>query len=140
MDGEYNPFLLTCLVGDEKDNASSTSRSDEENVPVALSLVVRKGDRCTSEPSNLLRIERSKVPDGSRRQKFGICVKGISFSDPKMAVRIVEWIELLFLLGADRIIFHYYNIAEEIREVLNYYHGKDMLEFKSITWGGLYSM
>ncbi len=66
-------------------------------------------------------------------------MKGISFPNPAMASRIVEWIELLFILGVEKIFFHYYNIAEEILQVFNYYEAKGLLDAKAITWGGLYS-
>ncbi len=68
-----------------------------------------------------------------------MCVKGISFSNPLMAPRIVEWIELLLILGAEKIFMHHYHIADEIMKVLQYYQDQGLLNLKQLTWGGYYS-
>ncbi len=76
--------------------------------------------------------------DGSN-SKIALCVKGISFSNPLMVYRLVEWIELQKLLGVDRIFFHYTNVATEILDMLKYYERKGHIDLKEYVWAGPYS-
>ena len=67
-------------------------------------------------------------------------MKGLSFQNPLMALRLVEWIELLFILGVDKIFIYYSNLAEEIMQVLEYYERRDMVDFRPFYWGGPYPL
>ncbi|XP_030567530.1 uncharacterized protein LOC115767404 [Drosophila novamexicana] len=85
------PVLLTCpLVG--------TAR--EHRVPQLVSLVF--GDRC-ARPCNALRVHY-EAPQRRRATRFGVCVKDLQFPTVDMSERFVEWLELMRLLGAERVI------------------------------------
>ena len=43
------------------------------------------------------------VKDGKKKKKFAVCVKGLDFPHQDISVRLVEWIELLNILGADKV-------------------------------------
>ncbi len=70
---------------------------------------------------------------------MAVCVKGISFSNPMMVPRLVEWIELLFILGVDKIFFHYTNLARENLNVLRFYEARGKVELQEYIWAGPYA-
>ena len=41
--------------------------------------------------------------EGERKKKFAVCVKGLDFPSEDISVRLVEWIEMLNILGADKV-------------------------------------
>ena len=41
--------------------------------------------------------------EGEKKKKFAVCVKGLDFPSEDISVRLVEWIEMLNILGADKV-------------------------------------
>ncbi len=68
-----------------------------------------------------------------------MCVKGVSFSNPLMVPRLVEWIELQFILGVEKIFFHYTNVASEILDMLMLYDKKGYIDLQEYVWAGPFS-
>ena len=54
--------------------------------------------------TNNLRLVYNKPEQ--QKKKFGVCVKGLNFPEEDISGRLVEWIELLLVLGADMIFFY----------------------------------
>lgn len=48
-------------------------------------------------------------------------MKGLDFLHEDLSVRLVEWIELLNLLGADKVFFYELQVHPNISKVLKYY-------------------
>jgi hypothetical protein len=87
------------------------------------------------EARNQLRIIFNKVPEKDKKN-FAVCVKGLDFLHDDLSVRLVEWIELLNILGADKIFFYDLAIHPNISKVLNYYERRDMVETTPLTLPG----
>lgn len=70
------------------------------------------------------------------KEKFAVCVKGLDFPNEDVSVRLVEWIELLNLLGAGKIFFYNLDVHENISKVLHYYQKRGMVELSPLTLPG----
>jgi len=89
--GILQPYLIACKV----------PPTHKGRVPVSISLVERPCDTA----SNNLRVIYNRPADGQKKG-FAVCVKGLDFLHEDLSVRLVEWIELLHLLGADKIFMY----------------------------------
>ncbi|XP_017871462.1 PREDICTED: uncharacterized protein LOC108619405 [Drosophila arizonae] len=88
------PALFTCpLAGGPR----------RHRVPQLVSLVF--GDRC-ARASNALYVYY-RAPERRRSLRFGVCVKDLQFPDEDMSERFVEWLEMVRLLGAERVTAYY---------------------------------
>lgn len=123
-DGELQPHLLSCRLPKERRNT----------VPVAVSLVENKCDLAT----NCLRVTYNKPISEHHRKPFAVCVKGLDFLYDDLSARLVEWIELLSILGADKIFFYDLQVHPNIQKVLEYYVKQGRVEVqKTKLPGGL---
>ncbi|XP_060523284.1 uncharacterized protein LOC132700151 [Cylas formicarius] len=96
----YNPTLISCRL------PISTS------TPTSVSLSTSPCDEATS---------RLEIPVASRRAvDFTVCVKPLNF-DQDVSDRLVRWIEICRIFGAQR--FHIYvgNVTDETRATLKWY-------------------
>lgn len=64
-----------------------------------MSVVERQCDLAT----NNLRVTYNRLKEGESKKKFAVCVKGLDFPSDDISVRLVEWIEMLNILGADKV-------------------------------------
>lgn len=102
--GIYQPYLTACVLPIGYKN----------QIPASVSLVEKKCDNAT----NNLRViyERPEV-----KKDFAVCVKGLDFLHEDLSVRLVEWIELLNILGADKVFFYKLQTHPNITKVLDHY-------------------
>lgn len=114
LNGEYQPYLVSCRLPKEMRNT----------VPAAVSLVENKCDRAT----NSLRVIYNKPMSPDNRRKFAVCVKGLDFLYEDQSVRLVEWIELISLLGAEKIFFYELQVHPNIRKMLEHYEREGRVE------------
>lgn len=70
-------------------------------MPVSVSVVEKP---CNNATNNLRVIYN--LPPGGKKKGFAVCVKGLDFLHEDLSVRLVEWIELLTLLGNDKVFFY----------------------------------
>lgn len=70
------------------------------------------------------------------KEKFAVCVKGLDFPHEDVSVRLVEWIELLNLLGAGKIFLYELDVHENISKVLHYYQKRGIVELSPLTLPG----
>lgn len=97
---------------------------------IALKQLTEKG----CEPAtNNLRIN-NHVPE--KKGQFAVCVKGLDFLQEDLSIRLVEWIELLGLLGADKIFLYELEVHPNISKVLDYYQSTGKIELTPITLPG----
>ncbi|CAH2052505.1 unnamed protein product, partial [Iphiclides podalirius] len=69
-------------------------------------------------------------------EEFAVCVKGLDFLHEDLSVRLVEWIEMVRILGADKIFFYELQVHPNITKVLDYYKGVGAVEVTPITLPG----
>lgn len=122
VDGELQPHLLSCRLPAEMRNT----------VPVAVSLVENKCDLAT----NCLRVIYNKPIMKENQKDFAVCVKGLDFMYEDLSLRLVEWIELLSLLGADKIFFYELQVHPNIRKVLDHYQQQGRVEVQKTKLPG----
>ncbi|XP_059472474.1 uncharacterized protein LOC132194899 [Neocloeon triangulifer] len=119
------PYLWSCRIPDEF----------QSRVPESVSLV---GHPCQN-PSNNLRVVYN-LPESGEKENFAVCVKGLNFMhSAHTSVRLIEWIELLKMLGASKIIFYELATHANISKVLDYYSRTRNVEVIKTTLPGPYA-
>lgn len=96
------PLLISCNL------------VDTENEPFFVSV----SSNACEDASNVLRVEPSTNGDYSRN--FTVCVKDMNFSYD-ISNRLIEWFELLKLLGADRVDVYVAKVPKRVQKVLQFY-------------------
>lgn len=100
-------------------------------IPQLVSVVW--GDEC-SRPQNALRIVYN-APERNRTTRFAVCVKDLQFPNDDMTDRWIEWLELMRLLGVERVTAYDLggdHLQESTRRTLRHYTDEDgLLEVRS---------
>ncbi|XP_064114024.1 uncharacterized protein LOC135220635 [Macrobrachium nipponense] len=121
----YHAYLFTCPIPLEIKNKNifpsyvSLSSNVCKNITTKLPLL--------GEEVNILK---------KRKQKgFVVCVKGMDFAKD-LSLRLVEWLELLFILGADKVYFYKYRLHENMERVLEFYEKQKKIQVVPLTLPG----
>lgn len=122
--GIFQPYLIACQI----------PKLYHGSVPVSVSLT----EKICDTASNNLKITYNSLEAAGKRSKdgFAVCVKGLDFLYSDLSVRLVEWIELLNELGADKIFFYRLNVHPNISKVLDYYRALDRVDVTDLTLPG----
>ena len=121
--GIFQPYMLACQL----------PKTHWDKVPLSVSIVENVCDTAT----NNLRVIYNKLPEGQKAKKeFAVCVKGLDFPTDDLSVRLIEWIELLHVLGADKIFLYNLEIHPNVTKVLNYYQDKGYVDLTPISLPG----
>ncbi|XP_050069299.1 uncharacterized protein LOC126557535 [Anopheles maculipalpis] len=119
--GIYQPYLIACQI----------PKPFRGLVPASVSLVEKQCDTAT----NNLRVLYNRPLDDEKRG-FAVCVKGLDFLYDDLSVRLVEWIELLGMLGADKVFFYELQVHPNISKVLRYYEEQERVHVTPLTLPG----
>lgn len=116
-----HPYLLCCKI----------PKLYRYKVPLSVSLVHHMSDTA----SNVLKIINNRPANGVKK-KFGVCVKQLDFFYNDMSVILIEWLELLFSMGVEKV--HIYNLIahDNIIKVLRYYEKLRKVELSPISLPG----
>ena len=125
--GLLQPYLMACLLPQQSVLANKGLPIDQ--VPISVSITEKGCEPAT----NNLRVNNN-VP--AKKGKFAVCVKGLDFLQEDLSVRLVEWIELLTLLGADKIFLYELEVHPNISKVLRHYQETGRVELTPITLPG----
>uniref|UniRef100_A0A2H1WBD4 Glycosyltransferase family 92 protein n=1 Tax=Spodoptera frugiperda TaxID=7108 RepID=A0A2H1WBD4_SPOFR len=117
-----HPYLMACVLPAEVRHL----------VPASVSLVENACDRAT----NNLRVHFDMPKPPAQRKDFAVCVKGLDFLHEDLSVRLVEWIELVRLLGADKIFFYELQVHPNITKVLDHYVQQGTVTVTPVTLPG----
>ena len=101
-------------------------------MPISVSLTEKGCEPAT----NNLRVNNQRPDPGQPKGKFAVCVKGLDFLHQDLSVRLVEWIELLGLLGAEKIFFYELEVHPNISKVLRYYADRGRIQLTKISLPG----
>lgn len=104
--GIYRPYLIACRIPIQYHGV----------VPDSVSIVENKCDLAT----NNLRVIYNRPPDG-KKKNFAVCVKGLDLPYSDLSVRLVEWFEMLDILGADKIFVYELHVHPNISKVFKHY-------------------
>lgn len=117
--GIFQPYLIACQI----------PAAYKKVVPASVSIVEKPCDKAT----NNLRVIYDKPAE---KKKFAVCVKGLDFLHEDLSVRLVEWLELLNLLGADKVFFYQLQVHPNITKVLNHYVDQGRVSVTPLTLPG----
>lgn len=117
----YHPYLVTCKIPGRISEA-----------PAAVSIVENPCDQAT----NALKVTYNKLPGTEKKTPFAVCVKGLDFLHEDMSSRLAEWIELLGLLGVEKIYFYSLHLEENATKVLRYYEHLGRVDVTPLTLPG----
>lgn len=121
-DGLLQPYIITCKIPRIKG-------LPRDFYPTSVSLVENRCNKAT----NNLRIVNHRP---EKKEEFAVCVKGLDFLHEDLSVRLVEWIELLRLLGASKIFLYELEIHPNITKVLEHYQQEGLVQLTKITLPG----
>lgn len=117
--GIFQPYLIACQI----------PPAYHKVVPSSVSVV----EKVCDSPTNNLRVIYNKP---EKKKSFAVCVKGLDFLYNDLSVRLIEWIELLGLLGADKIFFYELQVHPNISKVLKYYEKMGKVDITPLTLPG----
>ena len=98
---QLEAYLLSCDL----------PSSHLNHTPISVSLVE---EQCET-PTNFLNIIFDP-PAGSKKE-FAVCMKGMDLPTEDISARMVEWIEVLRALGADKIFLYNYEVHPNVTKV-----------------------
>lgn len=96
-------------------------------VPVSVSLVESKCDVA----SNNLEVIYNE-PEIKAKKPFAVCAKDLDFMDDQ-TMQIIEWIEILSLLGADKIFIYVIKIHRNMMKTLKFYERQGKVKVEMIA-------
>lgn len=117
--GIYQPYVIACRVPQQMSGKP----------PSSVSMVEKRCDTA----SNNLRVIYNRP---KRKKDFAVCVKGLDFLHEDLSVRLIEWIELISLLGADKIYFYELQVHPNVTKVLQHYQGLGRVHVTPLTLPG----
>ncbi|XP_058792872.1 uncharacterized protein LOC131665179 [Phymastichus coffea] len=118
--GIYQPYVIACKV---------PQSHWRRGPPASVSLAEKRCDTAT----NNLRVTYNKP---ALKKDFAVCVKGLDFLHEDLSVRLVEWIELIMLLGADKIFFYQLQVHPNVTKVLEHYQTLGKVHVTPLTLPG----
>ena len=92
-------------------------------IPRSVSIIDH--DYCPDKVENSLRVIYDR-PEGKIKD-FAVCHKSLRFSAVDLSLRLVEWIEMQIILGAELVEIYSLGVHPNIEKALKYYHDKVFL-------------
>ena len=120
--GIFQPYMLACQL----------PSTHWKHIPVSVSVVENICDLAT----NNLRVIYNQLKPQEKKKKFAVCVKGLDFPTDDLSVRLVEWIEMLNVLGADKIFLYNLEVHPNVTKVLEHYVKEDKVDLTQLTLPG----
>jgi len=120
--GLYQPYLLACQL----------PKTHWGKVPASVSVVEKPCETATSN----IKVTYNKIEKSEKKKKFAVCVKGLDFPDDDLSTRLIEWIELLNVLGADKIFMYKLDVHPNVSRVLDHYVKEGKIDVTKISLPG----
>ena len=77
-------------------------------------------EKC-GKPTNNLKVINNHLPPGEKKKDFIVCLKPFEFTYDDVSLRLVEWFEMIKLLGADQVWSYNFTNHENVAKVAEYY-------------------
>lgn len=103
----------------------------QDKVPVSVSIVEKPCDNAT----NNIAIIYNKP---EQKKDFAVCVKGLDYFHDDVSVRLIEWIELLHILGANKVFFYDFQVHPNVSRTLAYLQTQGKVDISPITLPGYF--
>ncbi|XP_045589953.1 uncharacterized protein [Procambarus clarkii] len=122
----YHTYLFTCPV--------PLKMRDSLLYPDFVSL---SSQPCTSITTKLPINKEgfTELLSGRAKKKYAVCVKGMDFEDD-ISVKLLEWLELLYILGVDKVFIYKYTVHVSVEKVLDYYERQGKVKIIPLTLPG----
>lgn len=118
----FSSYILSCPI----------PRMIKRDIVMGVSII--EGVNCVNFTQNYRKLQpienfqSFKTPRlASQKKDFIVCVKALDYDSKDgagMGRKLIEWIEMQFILGVDTIMIHVYEVTPEIDSVLKYYTKK----------------
>ena len=105
------PYLITCPI------------AFKNRIPVAVSLTEKACDFAT----NKLKVINNQPPNGVKKS-FMVCIKYLFVENRSGIIKFIEWVQLLRILGVDKISLYNRHVHPEFFKMLLYFQEKDYIE------------
>ena len=86
-------------------------------IPRSVSLTF--DTNCTEEVENNLRVIYNQPKN--ERKGIAVCHKALRFEHKDWSLRLIEWLESIKMLGADKVYLYSYSVHPNMKPVLDYY-------------------
>lgn len=129
LDDIFQPYFINCpLMIRERAKADSLR-------PKSVSIYE---EPCSTKLTNHLPIDDNYVFqfDHGMKDGFAVCVKALDFPTTDLSFRLIEWVELLKLVGANRISFYHYDVHPYMNAVLKYYQKEGFIHLQPMSLPG----
>ena len=118
-------YILTCKIPNRRNR-----------IPQAVSIVDHSGRHVTKNSNCYAATNYLKVNHNyEEKRDFAVCVKGYFFQKSH-ATKLIEWIELLSILGAKKIFLYELEGNPYVRKVFDFYIKKGILDVRKCTIPG----
>ena len=118
-------YILTCKIPNRRNR-----------IPQVVSIVdhmdihIHENSNCY-ETANYLKVNHNY----EEKKDFAVCVKGYFFQKSH-STQLIEWIELLSILGAKKIFLYELEGNRDVRKVFDFYSKKGILDVRKFTFPG----
>jgi len=85
-------------------------------IPKAISLITKSD--CKVNLENNVRVIYNKP---LVKKEFGVCVQAFRFGTNDLSLRLIEWLEMLKIVGADKVYLYKYDAHKNMEKTLDYY-------------------
>lgn len=126
---EFGPQLITCDIPKEYSAGL---------IPQAVSLQTSGNcGKLPKEPTNILRVLRfTRNPKHHPKRSIAVCVQALRFSNVEFSVRLVEWLEMIRLLGTDQVYLYAFETTESMAKVLKFYQKEGFVQTPPLSLPG----
>jgi Glycosyltransferase family 92 len=101
------------------------------NCPVPNNVSIPKSVSITSQPcenaENNLKIIDNQPPDGVKKE-FAVCTKPLTYNHRNFAIKLIEWIHIMRILGAEKIYISVRYLHPELNKVLAFFEKQNIIE------------
>ncbi|XP_037931758.1 uncharacterized protein LOC119666547 [Teleopsis dalmanni] len=124
------PYLMNCQA--PKFFISDTNII--ERIPKRVSLVAEKCDMATNNVRIIYEEPLAYSEGKAVKSSFAVCVKSTFYSYVDMSARLVEWLELLRLLGVEKVFMYKLQLHANVEKVLNHYESTGFVQLSPFTY------
>ncbi|KAL7641969.1 UNVERIFIED_CONTAM: hypothetical protein RMT77_007843 [Armadillidium vulgare] len=119
-ESRLNPYVLSCKV--------PLSENFANEFPIAVSLV---SHQCQI-PRSVLKISASPVKKMinplSKNLTVGICGKALFYYNDDFSTRLIEWVEIMKVLGVSKIFLYEIKCHKNVKKVLDFYEKEGIVK------------
>ncbi|CAG0889726.1 unnamed protein product [Cyprideis torosa] len=118
--GPLRSYMISCKIPDSLSNGT---------VPTGVSIM---SSPCGTV-NNFLPVSDNRMTPNEERKDFAVCVKNLDFPQRDMTYRLVEWIEMLRILGADKVFMYNVEVHSNNSLLLRHYVKEGYVDLTPIT-------